>query len=148
MTKIILVVLAIGALCGTEQSSQGNALYMRYDGSWGRGLLQELSIKLDGQFINESKNLRMTGKIPLDDLKKLIDEVVNADDGPGAEDADSVTFQWIETDGNKQSKRVYTYPARDPCKTLLIHINEAVKKYGKEEKNKVFLFTAIGLTSH
>ena len=127
--------LLIGLTFSAEQNAdKNNALYMRYDGSWGRGLLCELTIKTDGQFVNDSKGIRMTGEIPKDDLKKIIDEIVNAGDGPGADDADSVTFNWHETDGNKRSKRFYTYPEREPCKTLLVHIDALVKKYGKEEK--------------
>jgi hypothetical protein len=111
----------------------GPVLQMRYTGSWGEGLLRELSVEKNGTFTYSAKGVQITGQIPADELKSLISSIAMAGKGPGAEDADYVEFKWIDADG-KAGSRDYSYPREDPCRRLLKQMEGLLQKYGKTAK--------------
>ena len=63
------------------------------------------------------------------EIDALIAQIEKADVGPGAEDAGTVQFTWLNKDGKEQSK-LFTQPRRADCLKLLDALADLAGKHG------------------
>lgn len=103
-------------------------LTMKHTGGWGAGILAHFTLEKDGTFHWQSKKGKVTGNIPSNETKQLIEDVSSAGAGPPAEDAGYVEFKWVDDNG-KRSSQDYSYPQKAPCQQLLKKIEGLVGKY-------------------
>jgi|GEM_PF-2820870 len=116
------------------------ALQMVYRGGWGAGVLRDLRVSGDGQFgyvhrrVNKSDGtstaIRLAGRLPEAKLKELLAAVAGAGEGPEAEDAGHILFEWTDEAGKRRS-RSYTHPREGPCAELLDLVDGLARRYGR-----------------
>lgn len=117
-------------------------LGMTHEAGWGGGLLSDLLLRQNGAFVyhhrlnpgeKEPKYETASGSMPPEEVARLVKAVADAGDGPGAKDAGSATFQWIDAVGKLQS-RTYLMPSDPPCAGLLKMIDESARKHAAKPK--------------
>lgn len=132
-TKGVAAEITAGAARGIEPT-----VAMKYTGPGSEGIRQEFRLLPDGSFI--WKNIikdgittrpeELSGKLPDETIKALLQDLGSAGAGEKAADAGEVTFTWIDADGQARS-RTYLSPVKPPCGNLLTAIESLARKYGK-----------------
>lgn len=89
----------------------------------------EFIVERDGSFRYDGR----TGKLPAQAVADLIEQIVKADLGPGAEDAPATTFTWKDKDG-KQQQKTFTHPGAPDLQKLLDQIAKLARLHGEAKK--------------
>ena len=90
---------------------------MQYRGGWGAGVLKEFFVTPGNRFQYRLRqdaragatDTTVVGKLPAGALTGLVKKVAEAPKGPGADDAGSVSFVWMDKSGGKETK-AYSMP--------------------------------------
>ncbi len=116
------------------------ALWMRYTGGWGAGVLSEFSVTVDGHFEWNKrfepgggalvKYEQRIGKLPEDALSSLIRQVAEAGLGPAADDYGQVAIRWLDAKGEALLKG-YSRPDLPPASDLLETVEALARKHGQ-----------------
>ena len=116
------------------------ALWMRYTGGWGGGVLSEFSVTGDGHFEWNKriepgggalvKYEQRIGKLPEDALSSLIRQVAEAGLGPSADDSGQVAIRWLDAKGEALLKG-YSRPDLPPASDLLETVEALARKHGQ-----------------
>lgn len=114
-----------GALERDAEAKQAVISMVEWPGYGRNGdrLIVRFTVQADGGFRYDDKS----GKLSADELKQLQDQIVAADVGPGAEDATTLTFRWLDATG-KRHEKVFTNPNATDRKKLVATLEGFAKK--------------------
>jgi len=111
---------------GGEVSAR-RAIWMRYEGSWGAGLIAELVVTTEGEVQwkrrrgegeERSQYEELVGTSSAEEIEALIRQIEAAGPGPIVDDAGSLTVRWIGGDGRARVK-AFLMPQKPPSVELL-----------------------------
>lgn len=115
-------------------------LWMKYADGLGKKVITEFFVTLYGYFewinrlqiINFKEEMyeKRIGILPEDVIASVVSQVIQAEPGPIIDDADTVTFLWLNTKGEVHSKTFYV-PNQPPATNLIKNIEMLTRKYGR-----------------
>lgn len=139
------LIFSLGAILLSSHVSPlfaADLLAVRYEGSWGAGILMEFHSDSSGNFewrkrLNPDAKSKpdfetRTGKASLADLNGLIDRIRKAPDGTAANDVGIGYFEWLDQ-GQKRT-RTFLYAEQPPCSELLKAVDQLAVSVGKRRQ--------------
>jgi hypothetical protein len=114
-------------------------LRVRSRGGSAGGLLQEFVLHPDGRFAwhehspagGEGPPTRLAGRLPRGAVQRLLRSVAAAGPAPLADDAGTVSFRWLDEQGETRF-RVYSQPGPNPGSDMLETIQTLVRRHGRK----------------